>query len=245
MDEKAARPVDSPPAMTYHLMTIGSPAPSGIGRHEGPQPPCPGREPLLLLVDEGMGIALIVHRLGRWASHDVISYPDVASAWEHLAACLAQGEPRRPRPDLVAVDVHLPGPSGLELCRRLRETPALAGLPVALFSTWERTDDIAAGLQAGANFVLSKDLLDQPEAWRERVREILSSVDSQAAPVSLSFLQGLSPSQQTDRWLQAVNQALRLPAIRRLGREVLRVLIRRAGQRSQHSSGTAEWVLSD
>ncbi|HXG09045.1 MAG TPA: response regulator [Gemmataceae bacterium] len=198
--------------------------------------------PLLLVVDDAPDMVLIVQRLGKWSGHDVISRPNVPSAWEYLCACVRGGNP--PRPDLVVVDLHLPGPSGLELCRRLRSTPALAGLPVALFGSWDRPDDIAAALQVGVDFVLPKDLLNQPEAWRERVVEILHWADSRSDPISLSCLQGLSPSQQANRLLEALNQTLRHPTVRRLGREVVRALIRRAGERSSFP-GLAEWSLSD
>jgi CheY-like chemotaxis protein len=143
------------------------------------------------------------------------------------------------------VDAHLPGSSGLELCRRLRDTPTLAGLAVALFSSWERPGDIAAGLEAGADFLLAKDLLAQPEAWRDRIGEILTSADSQPPSILVSCLQGLSPAQPMDKWFEAINQALRHSTVTRLGRDVLRVLVRRAARRGQLlPDEAAEWLLS-
>ena len=45
-------------------------------------------------------------------------------------------------------------------------------LPVALFSQGANPDDIAAGRQAGANYVLPKDLLWRPEDWRRHASSI-------------------------------------------------------------------------
>ena len=79
-----------------------------------------------------------------------------------------------PTPDLVLVDINLPGVSGLDLVRRLRATPTLAALPVAIFSATDRPDEVQAGLEAGADFVLSKDLLGSPTAWLGRIEELLT-----------------------------------------------------------------------
>jgi CheY-like chemotaxis protein len=69
------------------------------------------------------------------------------------------------RPDLVLVDVMMPGLSGLELCRFIRREPDLRDLPVIIASAMSQPEDLQAGLDAGANVYLMKpiskaDLLD-------------------------------------------------------------------------------------
>ena len=76
-------------------------------------------------------------------------------------------------PDLIILDWMLPGLSGIELCRRLRTLEQHARLPIALFSQGAYPEDITAGLSAGANYVLSKELLCEPSAWRRRLAEVL------------------------------------------------------------------------
>src|SRR5258708_4034997 len=93
--------------------------------------------PLLLLVDDAPEIGIIVERLGKRAGQEVICCADALVGWDYLEQTIASGgaaSTRMPRPDLVILDLNLPGVSGVELCRRIRATPELETLPVALFS---------------------------------------------------------------------------------------------------------------
>src|SRR5215813_12381106 len=54
------------------------------------------------------------------------------------------------RPDLALLDVQMPHLSGLEVCRRLRQTPACANLRVVMLSAAAQAEDRAHGLAAGA-----------------------------------------------------------------------------------------------
>src|SRR6516164_2597201 len=131
--------------------------------------------PLLLLVDDVQEIQFIVQRLGKRAGYTVVCYPDVPAAWQCLQALLsAPTDPPAPLPDLLLLDLNLPGLSGLELCRRLRQTPQLAELPVAWFTQSDSSEDIAAGLGAGADFVVDKELVTRPDDWAKRIEEILA-----------------------------------------------------------------------
>jgi DNA-binding response OmpR family regulator len=60
------------------------------------------------------------------------------------------------RPDLVILDVNLPGMSGLEVCRRIRQHPATARLPVIIVSGLGAEVDQVRGLDTGADDYLSK-----------------------------------------------------------------------------------------
>lgn len=60
------------------------------------------------------------------------------------------------RPDLMILDVMMPKMSGLEVCRRLRERYSLFEMPVLLVTVGNRTEEILAGFEAGANDYLSK-----------------------------------------------------------------------------------------
>jgi CheY-like chemotaxis protein len=167
--------------------------------------------PSLLLVDDAPDLAAVVAALGRRCGCDVVCRPDAASAWEYLQTA---------RPDLVLLDVGLPGESGLGLCRRLRAAPALAGLKVALFSHWDLPDNVAAGLEAGADLLLSKDLVCRPDEWRRRLGEALAW--RRAGPPA-----GPAPPPAPD-WAARVNRALAHPSLRQAGPEVAQVLLRRA-----------------
>jgi CheY-like chemotaxis protein len=62
------------------------------------------------------------------------------------------------RPNLVLVDVMMPGLSGLELCRFIRREPDLQDLPVIIASAMSQPEDVQAGLDAGANVYLMKPI---------------------------------------------------------------------------------------
>lgn len=62
------------------------------------------------------------------------------------------------RPDVVVLDVMMPGISGLEVCRALREAETTADLPVIMLSARTSLDAIADGLAAGATEYLTKPI---------------------------------------------------------------------------------------
>ena len=59
-------------------------------------------------------------------------------------------------PDLVLLDVQMPGPDGFEICRRLKSNEATALLPVVLVTALEDHASRVAGIEAGADDFLSK-----------------------------------------------------------------------------------------
>jgi DNA-binding response OmpR family regulator len=92
------------------------------------------------------------------------------------------------QPDLVVLDIMLPGMSGLEICRRLR---AQSAIPVIMLTARSEEIDRVLGLEVGAD-----DYLPKPFSFREllaRVRSILRRVEldrqvSQTQSVTLGNL---------------------------------------------------------
>jgi DNA-binding response OmpR family regulator len=60
------------------------------------------------------------------------------------------------QPDLVVLDVMLPGIDGYEIARRIRSQPKTEKLPILMLSGKVRAEDKAIGMQVGANDYLSK-----------------------------------------------------------------------------------------
>jgi len=60
------------------------------------------------------------------------------------------------KPKLILLDLNLPGLSGLDLVKRIREIPYLRYVPVIFFSTSDNPKDVKASLEFGANAYLTK-----------------------------------------------------------------------------------------
>ena len=78
---------------------------------------------------------------------------------------------REEAPDLVLLDVNMPGLDGLEVCRRLRADPATASLPIILVTALADRTHRLEGIAAGANDYLTKPI-DRPDLLL-RVRNAL------------------------------------------------------------------------
>jgi phosphoserine phosphatase RsbU/P len=62
------------------------------------------------------------------------------------------------RPDVVLLDIGMPGMSGLDVLHRLRADPTTADLPVILVSGRDATEDVVAGLKLGAHDYVTKPI---------------------------------------------------------------------------------------
>src|SRR5712692_1696030 len=65
------------------------------------------------------------------------------------------------RPDLVLLDVVMPEMSGYEVCRKIRENPATAMLPVVMVTALDPVQERVKGIEAGADDFLTKPI-NQP-----------------------------------------------------------------------------------
>ena len=78
---------------------------------------------------------------------------------------------RRDRPDIVLLDVMMPGISGLEVCAELKRDPQTRFTPIVLISAAQERQTRLAGLDAGADDFLNKPI--DPEELQTRVRSLI------------------------------------------------------------------------
>lgn len=81
------------------------------------------------------------------------------------------------KPDLVLLDIMLPGISGLDVLREMREDPALATIPVVIVSAKAMPADIRRGMEAGASTYLTK-----PVGFLELKEAVERALGRQKAP---------------------------------------------------------------
>ena len=88
----------------------------------------------------------------------------------------ALGLARDGTPDVVVLDVMMPGIDGLEVARRLRDDPVTAGLPILLLSAKAQVADIDAGRDLADDYMTKPfdalELLDRVAALLVRHREL-------------------------------------------------------------------------
>ncbi len=75
------------------------------------------------------------------------------------------------RPDLIVLDIMMPGEDGLALCRRLRSSESIAAIPVIFLTALGDTADRVVGLELGADDYVVKPF--QPRELLARIRAVL------------------------------------------------------------------------
>jgi len=101
---------------------------------------------ILIVDDEAIGRETLAALLAGHAYQLVFA----STGTDALAAALAH------RPDLILLDVMLPGMDGFEVCRRLRAAPLLAEVPIILVTALDDRDARLRGIAAGADDFMTK-----------------------------------------------------------------------------------------
>src|SRR5471032_1856518 len=95
-------------------------------------------------------------------------YFEVITAFNGLE-CLSKMEAGAP--DIVLLDVMMPGMDGFEVCRRIKSNPKTAHVPVVMVTALDQPSDRVAGLDAGADDFLTNPVDDA--ALFSRVRSLV------------------------------------------------------------------------
>ncbi len=85
----------------------------------------------------------------------------------------------RKLPDLILLDLMLPGLDGLEVCRALKKNPKTAGIPIVMVTAKGEESDIVAGLELGADDYITKPF--SMKVLAARVRTILRRKEMRVA----------------------------------------------------------------
>ncbi|HZT83531.1 MAG TPA: response regulator [Gemmataceae bacterium] len=155
------------------FLTAGEGGPPPASPADGPaaaawKPQAGPRPWRVLVVDDESSVRLMC-RLALTSEQVVCA--EAANGAEALAAVAAHP------PDLLLLDLAMPGMGGREVCRRLRESPSGRHLKVILFSGHASGDELSAALSAGADDFLTKPF--SVVQLRARVQAALRLKDAQ------------------------------------------------------------------
>src|SRR6266550_2857939 len=105
------------------------------------------RIPVVLVVDDGPANRELIEACLADVDCQVRTAEDGNAALKAIQAC---------HPDLVLLDVQMPGMDGYEVCRRIKATPASRLLPVVMITSLDDTSDRIHALEAGADDYMTK-----------------------------------------------------------------------------------------
>jgi len=122
----------------------------------------------VLIADDEAHIVTSLEFLLQQAGIGVLTAADGIEALEKA---------RAEHPDLILLDIMMPGCNGFEVCQRLRADPATADIRIVMLTARSRDAEAAKGLALGAD-----DYITKPFSTRDlvaRVRAILAADDGQ------------------------------------------------------------------
>jgi len=141
-------------------------SPSEIVHVPTPTPP----STILVVDDSAVGRKLVEFCLGP-VGHQVITANNAEAALEMLVEM---------RPDLIVLDVRMPGMNGFELCEAIRAMPQLVQMPILFLSAACSIEERTRGLAAGADDFIRKPF--EPADLQNRVRtHLLSSAAARSS----------------------------------------------------------------
>jgi DNA-binding response OmpR family regulator len=145
--------------LKVRCQVCGYPVEEGVVQKEGVTF---GRPKILCIDDDQLLLGLFTHALESY-DFQVLTATDGPSGIEKA---------KKERPDLVVLDVMMPGMDGFEVCRRMRADPDLKGTPIIIVTAMEDPKLNVKGFQAGANLATRKPF--EPKKLVDTIRTALA-----------------------------------------------------------------------
>jgi CheY-like chemotaxis protein len=118
------------------------------------------------------------HPMNRKLVRDILLFQFEVE--EAVSAEAAQEYLQTHHPDLILMDIQLPGMDGLSLIRRLKAEPATADIPIIALSAHALNRDIEMAREAGCVDYITKPITDDPFTFLERIAHTLNAVHEPA-----------------------------------------------------------------
>ncbi|MBF0392377.1 MAG: two-component system response regulator [Alphaproteobacteria bacterium] len=163
------------------------------------------RSTILIVDDETMNLTLLGGILGR--EHATIA---VRSGEEALRVAVGS-----PRPDLILLDIMMPGMDGYEVCRRLKADSATADIPIIFITGLSDSGEEAAGLALGAADYVTKPISPAIVSARVKIHLDLKKAHDQLRNQNLMLEQKVAER----TWELAVTQDATIISLATLAEE--------------------------
>lgn len=135
------------------------------------------QKPKILVIEDEEDIAALIKLQGEIAGYRVHVEVDGLNGLRAV---------ERERPDLVILDIMLPGQSGLDVCRKIKTSAELRDIPVIIISAKSEELDVVLGLELGADDYVTKPF--SPKILFSRVRAVLRrGIEVETSPKNLTF----------------------------------------------------------
>ena len=120
--------------------------------------------PLALIVEDNPDNMALTKAVMRRAGYAIAEARSAEEALERLCDCT---------PDLVLMDIQLPGQDGLSLTRELRTRPEMAAVPIVALSAHAMHESRAAAAEAGCDGYITKPI--DTRAFAGQLAEVLAA----------------------------------------------------------------------
>ena len=129
--------------------------------------PTPSRTPVLIIDGNPSNLRVVIGHLEAYAL-DILTALDGETGLDRA---------RRGRPDLILLDVQLPGIDGFETCRRLKANPETSAIPVIFMTASAHTDSKLRGFEVGGVDYVTKPISAPELVARVKAHLELRSLD--------------------------------------------------------------------
>lgn len=116
----------------------------------------------VLLIEDEEDIASLIQLQAELAGYKVVVEHDGLNGWRAV---------EREKPDLIILDIMLPGQNGLDVCRKIKAHSEYKNIPVIMISARGEELDIVLGLELGADDYVTKPF--SPKVLLSRIRAVL------------------------------------------------------------------------
>jgi DNA-binding NarL/FixJ family response regulator len=116
-------------------------------------------------------------------SDDILIVGDASDGREAVAVVA------RTQPDVVLMDLRMPGLDGIAATQRITADPRLSDVAIIMLPTFDEDDEIFAAIRAGASGYVLKDA--EPEDLREAIRVVAAGDALLSASVTRKVMEGI------------------------------------------------------